>query len=64
VSGILSLSGDCISPATMTDALTVAQYVVGLRPSIQCARNADANGDGQVSIVDALTIARHVLGLD
>ena len=56
------VSGD--GQVTVTDALFVAMYTVGMKPltSTQLAA-ADVNGDGQVTIIDALFIALHTVGL-
>ncbi len=64
INGILGMADDCVSAATMNDALLVAQVVVGLEPDIPCPGNADVNHDGQVTMSDALQIARFVVGLD
>lgn len=58
--GVLS---SCDSPVTMSDALVIARYVVGLRPGLPCQQNADINRDGRVSMTDALKAARIVVGL-
>jgi len=47
----------------IVDALFIAQYTVGLRPSLDCFAQADVNGDGRVDIVDALFIGQYTVGL-
>ncbi len=59
----MTVLNNCTGPLTMADALTIARYVVGVRPSVPCAQNADVNHDGKVSMTDALKAARIVVGL-
>ena len=49
---------------TISDALLVAQHVVGLTELTGASlAAADCNGDGNVTISDALLIAQRVVGL-
>ena len=59
----MTVLNNCTGLLTMADALTIARYVVGVRPSVPCAQNADVNHDGKVSMTDALKAARIVVGL-
>jgi hypothetical protein len=43
------------------DAMWIAQYVVGKRPSID-QNSADVNNDGKVSGIDAMWVAQYVVG--
>ncbi len=64
VSAYCQIAGDANNNGTVDiiDALVVAQYYVGLNPSITLAL-ADANCDGSVTITDALRIAQFYVGL-
>lgn len=59
------LAGDanCDGLVTMTDALMIGRYVVGLAQALPCPQNADITGDGQIAMTDALAIARLVVGV-
>jgi endoglucanase len=48
---------------SITDALIVAQYYVGLDPANFIAGNADVNCDGNITITDALLIAQYYVNL-
>jgi hypothetical protein len=48
---------------TIVDALLVAQYYVGMTPSVFFVDRADANCDGNEDIIDALLIAQYYVGL-
>jgi len=45
------------------DALLVAQYYVGITPTVFNQANADANCNGTIDILDALLIAQYYVGL-
>jgi hypothetical protein len=47
----------------IVDALTIAQYYVGMSPTTFDASVADVNGSGAVDIVDALVVAQYYVGL-
>ena len=47
----------------IVDALLVAQYYVGLNPSVFSPNAADVNYNGSIDIVDALLIAQYSVGL-
>jgi len=47
----------------MVDALSIAQLLVGLRPTLLCPLRADVNQSGVPDLVDALFIAQRSLGL-
>ncbi len=51
------------SSITIIDALLVAQYYVGMQPSVFYQNAADVNGSGAIDIVDALLIAQYYVGL-
>lgn len=50
---------------TITDALLIAQHVVGLTDISQQTGtcDGDVNGDGSITITDAQLVAQHVVGL-
>ncbi len=48
---------------SIVDALLVAQYYVGITPSVFLADRADVNCDTNVDIIDALRIAQYYVGL-
>ncbi|MBN2533541.1 MAG: DUF3160 domain-containing protein [Spirochaetales bacterium] len=45
------------------DALIVAQYYVGIQPTIFYESVSDVNGDGSIDIIDALMIAQLYVGI-
>jgi photosystem II stability/assembly factor-like uncharacterized protein len=47
----------------IVDALLIAQYYVGLNPSVFIASNADVNCSSTIDIIDALLIAQYYVGL-
>ncbi len=47
----------------IVDALLIAQYYVGLNPSVFVATNADVNCSGVIDIIDALVVAQYYVGL-
>jgi hypothetical protein len=47
----------------IVDALVIAQYYVGLTPTIFVAAVADVNGSGAIDIVDALVVAQYYVGI-
>ncbi|MBN2442073.1 MAG: hypothetical protein JXJ04_12035 [Spirochaetales bacterium] len=47
----------------IVDALLVALYYVGLKPSGFYKYTADVNGDGNIDIIDALLLAQYYVGL-
>jgi GH35 family endo-1,4-beta-xylanase len=47
----------------ITDALLIAQYYVGMTPSVFITTNADVNRDSSITIVDALKVAQCYVGL-
>jgi hypothetical protein len=47
----------------IVDALLIAQYYVGLNPSVFIAANADVNCSGTIDVVDALLTAQYYVGL-
>jgi len=48
---------------TLQDAVTVAQYVVGLNPTNFNAANAKVDGNSTITLNDAVLIAKYVVGL-
>lgn len=54
---------NCDGTVSMTDALLIARFVVGLVASIPCPQNADVSGDERITMTDSLAIARSVVGL-
>ena len=48
---------------SIVDALTIAQFVVGLNPSNFDESVADVNCDGSISIIDALLIAQYYVNI-
>ena len=63
--GPAPLPGDvsCDGAVSMSDALLLARYIVGLQPALACESNGDVTGDAVLSMTDALAIARQVVGL-
>lgn len=51
------------SNVNIVDALLIAQYYVGLSPSVFNSPVADVNLDDTVNIIDALLVARYYVGL-
>jgi hypothetical protein len=51
------------SSIDIVDALLVAQYYVGIQPSVFYQNAADVNGSNSIDIVDALLIAQYYVGL-
>jgi hypothetical protein len=47
----------------IVDALVIAQYYVGLTPSVFVAAASDVNCSGAIDIVDALLVAQYYVGL-
>lgn len=47
----------------IVDALLVAQYYVGMNPSVFYESTADVNASGSIDIVDALRIAQYYVGI-
>jgi hypothetical protein len=57
--GDVNASGDI----TITDALMVAQYYVGLEPAVFVSSAADVDCSGDIAILDALFIAQYYVNL-
>jgi endoglucanase len=47
----------------IVDALLVAQYYVGMTPSVFYSSVADVNGSGSIDVVDALLVAQYYVGI-